>query len=192
MRWFFILSLIAVFSMGCARVRVEAPKDPIKLDISMRLDIYQHVEKDINAIEDIVSGTKDNIKPADNQTFLQEFFISNAYAQDGLSPEVEQAALRRKDRHSELVSMESQGMIGENGKGLVEIRGVSVPALEGLVDSENRDRMVIYNEVARKNNISVEEVQKLYVKRLQQDALQGTPIEVLNEAAGGFEWKIKE
>ncbi len=54
-KFWVILGVLVVF-FGCARVRVEAPKEAIKLDISMRLDIYQHVTKDIDAIEDIVSG----------------------------------------------------------------------------------------------------------------------------------------
>jgi len=33
-------------TVGCAKVQVQAPKEPIKVDISMRLDVYQHVEKD--------------------------------------------------------------------------------------------------------------------------------------------------
>ena len=45
-----------LFAVGCAKVRVEAPKEAFKVDISMRLDIYQHVGKDIDSIENIVSG----------------------------------------------------------------------------------------------------------------------------------------
>ena len=41
---------------GCASVQVNAPKEPIKMDISMRLDVYQHVVKDIDDIESIVAG----------------------------------------------------------------------------------------------------------------------------------------
>jgi uncharacterized protein YdbL (DUF1318 family) len=51
--------------------------------------------------------------------------------------------------------------------------------------------MVIYREVARKNGASVEEVQKLYAKRLQSDAPAGTPIEVLDAATGRYQWKVK-
>ena len=51
-----LLVLTMFLSIGCATVRMKAPKEPIKVDISMRLDIYQHVQKDIEAIENIVSG----------------------------------------------------------------------------------------------------------------------------------------
>ena len=38
-----LLILAIIISLGCAKVQVQAPKEPIKVDISMRLDIYQHI-----------------------------------------------------------------------------------------------------------------------------------------------------
>jgi uncharacterized protein YdbL (DUF1318 family) len=188
-----VLSLLGlVLTIGCARVRVEAPKEPIKVDISMRLDIYQHVEKDIDAIENIVSGAKAKPQTSGGQSML-DYFIASAYAQTDLSPEVEQAALRRRDRLEALISWEKKAVIGENKLGLVEIRDPkgADPSVEQLVKAENSDRMIIYEAVAAKNGTSVEEVQKLYAKRLQAQAAAGTPIEVANEATGSSEWKTK-
>ena len=186
----FMLGLI--LSLGCARVMVQTPKEPIKVDISMRLDIYQHIEKDIDEIESIVSGSKGKIKSDDEQSWL-EYFISSAYAQEGLSPEVEQAALRRGQRYSALMSGREKGIIGENRLGLLEIRDPqgADSSLKQLVNDENSDRMIIYQEVAGKNQVSVEEIQRIYAERLQNDAPSGTPIEVLNESAGVYEWRIK-
>jgi len=181
---------LGIIILGCARVRVEAPKEPIKLDISMRLDVYQHVAKDIDQIEDIVSGSK--AKPKNNQSLLN-YFVASAYAQEALSPEVEQAALRRKERRQDLSSWQENGVIGENKSGLLEIR-ISTEAdadLVKLIKEENIDRMVIYEAVAKKNGTPVEEVQKLYSKRLQKDAPTGASVEVLNEATGKYEWQIK-
>jgi len=192
MRIIFFVLLALFFGLGCARVKVEAPKEPIKVDISMRLDIYQHVEKDIDAIESIVSGSKENKKAVDKQGLLR-ISIKEVYAQEALSPEVEQAALRRKDRLSQLSLWEEKGVVGENKAGLVEIKnseGLDV-AVTQIIDAENSDRMIIYQSVAKKNNTSVEEVQKIYAKRLQGSAPSGTPIEVLNQATGSYEWKIK-
>lgn len=188
---FIICCLIILW--GCARVRVEAPKEPIKIDIAMRLDIYQHVEKDINTIEDIVSGPQNKTKASDNHSLLN-YFIKGAYAQD-LSPEVEQAALRRKDRHPELAQWQEKGIIGENKSGLVEIRSPqasnSATIMISIVNQENLDRMIIYQAIAAKNGTSVEDVQKIYTKRLQTDAPAGTPIEILNNVTSKYEWIIK-
>jgi len=188
--FFVILGMVSV--LGCARVKLEAPKEPIKVDISMRLDIYQHVVKDIDNIENVVSGAPKDTKPAENKSLLN-YFIDAAYAQEGLSPQVQEAALRRRDRRAELVSWQEKGVVGENKAGLVEtrIQESVTSSLEGLIKAENSDRMLIYQAVAEKNGTSVEEVQKIYAKRLQQDAPTGTPIEVLNEATGSYAWKIK-
>lgn len=189
----FVLSgIILILALGCARLRVEAPKEPIKVDISMRLDIYQHIEKDIDAIESIVSGSKEKSKAKDDPILLN-YFVSCAYAQENLNPEIEQAALRRKDRYPELVSLEQNGVVGENKSGLVEIKdaGAAGSSAQQLVSAENNDRMIIYQAVARKNETLIEEVQKIYAQRLQNDASVGTPIEVLNETTGAYEWKIK-
>lgn len=177
MRLKLILLAVSVLSLGCARVRVEAPEKPIKVDISMRLDIYQHIEKDIDAIEGIVSGSKEKSTAGkDNQSFLGGF-ITAAYAQEGLGPEVEAAAYRRRDRRDALLSLEAKGAIGENRSGLLTVKQAGDASAAEIVNAENSDRMIIYQGLARKNGSSVEDVERLYAKRLQADAPAGTPIE---------------
>ena len=166
MKKFWIVSVVLIAFFGCARVRVEAPKEAIKLDISMRLDIYQHVAKDIDAIEDIVSGNGSKAAPGKKGSML-DIFVTEAYAQDSFGPEVEKAAYSRRDRKPQLDSLETSGAIGENKLGLVEIKGNADSSAKALVDAENADRMVIYKAIAAKNGISVEEVQKLYAKKIQ-------------------------
>ena len=168
MKKIFIALIVLVAFFGCARVRVEAPKDPIKLDISMRLDIYQHVAKDIDAIEDIVSGNEKKPSAGKQGTWL-EAFVKDAYAQDSLSPEVEQAAYSRRDRKPQLDSLETSGAVGENKLGMVETRGSADSSVKALVDAENADRMVIYKAIAAKNGVSVEEVQQIYAKKIQEN-----------------------
>ena len=169
-----VICLVVAFA-GCATVKVQAPKEPIKVDISMRLDVYQHVQKDIDAIENIVTGAGDASKP---QSFMR-FLTATAYAQE-LSPELENAALRRKARYNELTSLEEAGVVGETREGLVAVKGLSAASVEQLVKDENQDRMIIYDEIAFKNGTSVEDVQKIYAERLQQSAPSGTPIETKN------------
>ncbi|MBI4335876.1 MAG: YdbL family protein [Candidatus Omnitrophica bacterium] len=175
--------------IGCASVEVRAPKEPIKVDISMRLDVYQHVQKDIDAIENIVSGSKEQKKPAAspaaNQNSMLYIAVSNAYAQD-ISPEAEEAALRRKARYADLASYEQNGIIGENSSGLVVLRNPGDAAAQDLTDKENSDRMVIYRELADKNGVSVESIQKVYAERLQKDAPAGTPVE-----GGDGSWTVR-
>lgn len=179
------LTVLAMF--GCAKVSVEAPKDPIKLDVTMRLDIYQHIEKDIDAIENMVNGGN-NPGP---QSWM-DMFVTPAYAEEDLSPEVETAALRRKDRNATITSWEAKGVIGENAAGLVEIVGQDAGAdVENLVSDENSDRMVIYKGIAAKNGTSVASVQQIYSQRLQNDAPSGTSIQVVDSSSGQMKWVQK-
>ena len=177
--------LVVFFGTGCMSMQVKAPKEPIKVDITMRLDVYQHVVSDIDNIENIVSG-KTEAKPKDMMKL--NFLMSNAYAEEGLSKDAENAAIKRRDRRGELVSWETKGAIGENRMGLVEQRGRSAP--QQLIDDENSDRMTIYRAIAEKNGASLEDVQKLYAQRLQSDASAGTPIEALTSSSS-YEWKVK-
>lgn len=192
MKILILLLTSVIVAAGCARVLVQAPKEPIRVDISMRLDIYQHIEKDIDEIENIVSGSSEKPQSKASPNILN-FFVKEAYADEGLSPQVEQAALRRRDRRSQLFSWEEKGVVGENKVGLAEVRILDQvnDATQKLIEAENSDRMLIYQAVAVKNGTSVEEVQKLYAKRLHADSPSGTPIEVFNEANGSYEWKIK-
>ena len=185
-----VCSMLILF--GCASVQVKAPKEPIKVDISMRLDIYQHVIEDINEIESLVSGGAEKVVPGDDSSFLP-LFVKNAYAQGELSGEVEEAALRRKGRYAQITSLEEQGIAGENHRGLLEIkdRAQSNSSVQETVQQENQDRMVIYRAIAEKNSIMVQEVQSIYSQKLQEGAPGGTPIEVYNKATGDYEWQKK-
>ena len=180
----FLIVCIMFVVVGCASVQVHAPKEPIKVDISMRLDVYQHVQNDINAIEDIVTGASQG-KKVPGPVSMLDHFVGTAYAQE-LSPDVEGAALRRNARYAELTSLEASGVIGENSAGLVVVRNSSGSSAEKIVNEENADRMLIYKAVAAKNGTSVSDVQKLYAERLQKTAPQGTPIE---SASGSWQTK---
>jgi len=183
--------LFLILGLGCARVRVEAPKEPIRVDVSMRLDIYQHIQKDIDQIENMVSGEQKKTPVSDQRSFLG-YLVRDAYASEGLDPEVEKAVANRRDRRSSLAALEGQGVIGENKFGLVEVRlqNKATRNVEDLVRAENQDRMTIYQSVAEKNGSSVQEVQRLYAKRLQADAPIGTPIQIADEN-GSYVWKTK-
>jgi len=189
----FVIFIGLILAAGCARVQMEAPKEPIKVDISMRLDVYQHVQQDIDDIENIVSGSSDEPHSKLKRS-LFGFLVTEVHAAEGLSPEIEQAALRRRDRRAALVVWQTKGVVGENRSGLVEIRMADQAnaAVRALVEAENIDRMMIYQAVAQKNGTAVSEVQKLYAKRLQSDATSGTPVESSNQVSGTFEWTIKK
>lgn len=174
-KFVWVLAGASALGFGCARVEVQAPKEPIKMDISMRLDVYQHVVKDIDEIENIVAGN-----PA--QHALASFLVQTAYAAD-LDPAVEAAALRRRDRKAQVEAWLSQGAVGEDNRGLLAVRGT---ADAQAVAAENADRSLIYEALAKKNGTSVPEIQKVYAERLRNDAPSGAPVQTPDGA-----WTVK-
>ena len=119
--------------------------------------------------------------------------VTDAYAQEGISADVETATNSRRDRRADLMILEIKGVIGENKSGLVQIMPGhdADAAASAMVAQENKDRMVIYNSVAAKNGQPMVEIQTMNAKNLQCDASSGTPIEVLNAAGSVYEWKVK-
>jgi len=171
---------VAIFLVGCARVDVGS-KEPIKLDVNMRLDIYQHVASDAASIEDMVSGPQKKEGAAPQQTSLFDLIVPAAYAQDasGFPAEVAAAIERRKARRERIVLLASQGYVGENKQGFIDIfdkTSLDSAKIE-LVEQENKDRLIIFEYVAKKNGASVAETGKIFAERIQKDAAAGTPIE---------------
>jgi uncharacterized protein YdbL (DUF1318 family) len=170
-----IIAVVCVtfLSVGCASVEVKAPKDPIKVDISMRLDVYQHVEKDIDSIENSISGSD---KSAGKQSWLHGL-VKDAYAEEGFGPEVDSASEARKSRRGKIMDLLSSGVAGEGADGMLEVIGVASAKDRDVVIAENNDRMTIYKAIARKNGTSIKDVSRLYSKRLQKDAPGGAMIQ---------------
>lgn len=164
-----ILLGVTLLGAACARVQVEAPKDPIKMDISMRLDVYQHIAKDVDAIEDLVRG-----KSETQSAFLSEWLVGTAYAED-LSPTVREAALRRRARLAQIEALQRQGILGESRTGLLVVRGASSDGAS-LAAQENTDRQIMFNDLAR-SGTSADQVGQVFAKRLQSEAPAGTPLE---------------
>ena len=179
-----MLGVGVFFTTGCATVKLKAPEEPMKIDITMRLDVYQHVQKDIDEIEDFVTGAG-KVSDVPRIISFLDSFTATAYAEE-LPPEVEQAAVRRKNRRSGLIALEQRGEVGETSSGLVTVKSMGDSTVGKLVRDENDDRMIIYKEIAAKNGTLVAEIQKLYAERLQKDAPSGTPIET-----GKNNWRIK-
>ncbi|MGE5280566.1 MAG: DUF1318 domain-containing protein [Deltaproteobacteria bacterium] len=184
LKWCVVMALAA----GCAHVSV-ATKEPIKLDVSMRVDVYQHVERDVNAIEDMITGPP-AAPGAAEKTSLMDLLVPAAYAapSSGLPDEVAVAIERRKERRPQILLLASQGYIGENASGFLDIfdKASLDPGKRSMVEEENKDRLVIFAYVAKKNGASVEETGKVFADRIQQDAAAGTPIE---ESSG--KWVVK-
>jgi len=73
--------------------------------------------------------------------------------------EIKTALASRRKRFSLINEYKSKGIIGENNKGLVRIRGVAPSSVQRLVREENKDRMIIYQALVRQNNMPPEQLE---------------------------------
>lgn len=75
---------------------------------------------------------------------------------------------RMASRAPEILELKSQGLIGENNQGYLEIRGAGAGGAGALVDAENKDRQMVYKAIAAKTGASVAQVgQRAAAKRTQ-------------------------
>jgi len=173
--------IVAITAVACAKVSVETKK-PIKVDVNMRVDIYQHVVEDVQSINDQIYG-------GNQPEFNSLFFIQSAYAQS-VSSDIQAAISRRKDRFKEIEHYFIMGYIGENRKALLEIRA-EIPAQEKArvtktLQEENADREIIYKATAQKNGVDVSEIRKVFYEDDYKRALPGFLFETLQ--GGRYVW----
>lgn len=176
--------ILAVFAIGCAKLSLETV-EPIKVDINMRVDVYQHVVEDVKSVNDQIYGGPE-------KNFNSLFSFGEAYAAD-LSGEMALAISRRKARVNIIEGYFTRGYIGENKDAFLELRG-SVSSQErsrirSVVSEENKDREVIYKATAQKNGTNVSAVRKVFFEGDYNRAPSGywfqTPF------GGRYTWKKK-
>ncbi len=175
--------ILVLFIISCAKVSVETSK-PIKVDINMRVDIYQHVVKDVEDINDQIYGTED-------KDFNALFGFNQAYAEDS-SDLMASAISRRKARLSIIEGYFAQGYIGENKDALLELRSAPQDGreqIESFISQENSDRNIIYQAVAEKNQTDISTVRKASLESDYKRAAFGYWFQVPDSE--GYTWKRK-
>ena len=183
---YYIFVAAMLFAYGCAKVSVEAVK-PIKVDINLRVDVYQHVEKDVESIEDQIYGNKP-IKV----NFI--FGLQSLYAQE-YSQDVVDAIERRKERSKKIDEYMRKGFLGVNKNDLLQVVNPIPPGLKGsileLVNKENSDRIIIHEAVAKKNNADISDIEKVFFKDHFDRAPKGYWFEIYDIEKGKFLWVQK-
>ncbi len=181
-----ILSIFLIFIfLGCAKIHVET-KEPIKVDIQMRVDIYQHVVREVDSIESQIYGQN-------HKQINSLFGIESVYASD-TSEDVNSAIQRRRSRASKVEEYFSKGYIGENRRAYLSLApsapGGSLAAeIKQLIEQENSDRAIIYEATANKNNADISQIEKIFFQDHYDRASTGWLFEVDNE--GKYVWSEK-
>lgn len=75
-------------------------------------------------------------------------------------------------RQSDVAALKQSGALGENNRGLLEVRGGGGNAAAVAAD-ENRDRGVLYAEVAKKTGTSADDVGRARAKQIASSSAAG-------------------
>ncbi len=156
----------AVLLGGCALPPVSiATPQPIKVNINMKLDVYQHGQPLVEK------------KPA---------------APDVETPEDIQD--RRRMRLGELQPLKNSRLIGENHLGLLEVRnpvaGEYGDYVRETIAAENKDRQALMENMAKVQKISLADVQKQQAATAVHSAFNGEWIET-QKPGGTYAWTQK-
>ncbi|MFZ4776154.1 MAG: DUF1318 domain-containing protein [Terrimicrobiaceae bacterium] len=155
----------AILATGCSVPTVNlSTAEPIKVDIAMRLDVYQHSK------ETAAAKTGVTAIPASE-------------------PET-----RRRNRMADIQNFKNSRLIGENRDGLVTVRvdtpGEEGDYVRKTVSAENEDRMALMKTAAERDKKSLPALQAEQASLWQKRSFEGELIEV-SKPDGTFEWTEK-
>ena len=72
---------------------------------------------------------------------------------------------RMEQRLPQIDQLKSKGVVGENSRGMMELRGGDVNAGDAVA-AENRDRAIVYAEIARQTRTSVDQVARVQARQI--------------------------
>lgn len=182
-----LVAAVLVLGAACITVNVIFPEAAIK-DLSKQIEEQVRKEAAAKAAE-----PKPPEPPADapkqSSSLLDSFLgVSSAYAQDVAAPEVSSPAIRKiiESRASRLASLnafKTQGAVGENNQGLLEVRSLDALSdlkaraeLQRLVRAENADREELYKAIAAAKGVDASQISKIretYAATLRDNAKPG-------------------
>jgi uncharacterized protein YdbL (DUF1318 family) len=162
-----ILAAACALINGCKAPTVNlATSEPIKVDINMRLDVYQY-------------SSPTTQKPAQPQ--------ASAAAQ---TPES-----RRRNRMADIQQFKNQRLVGESRDGLLVIRtkpeGEYGDYVRITVEEENADRTDLMKSLAESQKTSLPEIQAKQAELWRNRSFKGEWIEIPGPD-GTWKWAQKE
>lgn len=159
----FILFPLAAFALAACRTMPEVPiTTPKPLEVNLNMRL------------DVYQYRGD--EPADKEA----------------SKAMDEANTRMRNRMAEIFSFKANELVGENHRGLLEIR--QVPAgkwgvdMKKQVSAENEDRMLVMRRKAADTNRTLQEVQDEQWKLQVRQANAKDWIEVAGKSPGTFQW----
>ncbi len=103
--------------------------------------------------------------------FITSLFLSTTlFAGNALATSLKE---RMKARLPQIIQLKTDGIIGENNRGYLELRQQNATAAD-LISAENRDRQTVYNAIAQQQNTSPEIVGQRRAAQIIARAATGT------------------
>lgn len=105
--------------------------------------------------------------------------VAQEYSIKQMTPEISRALENRRDRYDRLEELKKEGAVGENNRGYVEVLAGGRQAAP-LVETENKDRKVIYQAIAEQNALganALTTVEKVFAQVQHEKAAPGTKVQ---------------
>jgi len=180
---FWILMVVAGVLAACVTVNIYFPAAAAEKAAE---EIVKEVREQAPQKEQEQS---DENQPAPPETSSWHV-VGTAHAQEG-ALEVSSASIRAlkesiKARYPSIIPFFQRGVIGETSTGLLELKdwaALSLPdkaQAKRLLDAENKDRLALYDEVAKALQINpdqMDRLRKIFAKEWQKTVPSGTWIE---------------
>ena len=159
------LALAALALAGCTSIPIDVgTKEPVKVDITMKVDVYQHADP---------NGSK--------KTAPQPAPTDVAKSRRNRMGEIQVLKNSRLVGESHAGALEIRTLPpGEYGD-----------YVKTTVDAENSDRARLIEKLAKEKNIPVSVAERQQAELFQKDAFAGEWTEVA-DGTGKFAWKQKE
>lgn len=196
---FFTSVLLAIFMLlGCFSLKLT-----LNFPVQAVEDAAVQFENDVRSADE---GDKTAEKDGDSSfVFPASFFVSSAYAaEDEVDINLETPAIKalkaaRTKRYPQIEPYLKDKKLGENNQGYLEILNTddmdlrAKAGMKKLVDTENKDRESIYNEILKANKweqSKLPDIEKAFAKAIAKSVDNGTMLQ--DEKGKWYEKKPKE
>jgi len=182
MRFLLYWTLPLLLLNACVNVNVLVTFPPEKLENAAE-QIELDIEKNTSALPTKTSGVFDGNAWCfrDGELLYAETVSSDQNVKID-SPSIVRAKERRAERYDAVDQYKTAGTVGENREGLLQILPENnltreqLQQAQDLVNNENKDRLIIYQEIVRINNMpeeALKDVQKAFAKTQRKNARPG-------------------
>jgi uncharacterized protein YdbL (DUF1318 family) len=104
--------------------------------------------------------------------YLLTFLVVITTGVTGRAQELKAEKARIEARLPKIDELKAKGVLGENNRGLLEVRGQDAEAA-GVVSAENSDRQAVYAALAKQTGTSADQVGRARAKQIAANSARG-------------------